>query len=302
MPRYEPPPLTAQPALGRLLLWIGCCLLAVYAVNVLRAALPPALLQPAWVLQLFTSLREGAVIPLVALVVLLLAETFAPDDRRIAATVRWARRLAALLAVLFVLMVPLQVSAGFNLSSRDQQQQQRLLDRARTLARGVAEARDEEAMRRAISRLPGAPPIGEGRFSQPLEQVRQALLLQLNPQVKRIEESIAQLRLQSAAGQVNGWIGDGATALVFALAFAAIGQLEPARPTLLQHLGNLLQFRGRGGGEGLRPRAWLLRLGRGAPAKETDSLDWLETVQGNKGGPKPPRPPRAPRNPWTDRR
>lgn len=302
MPRYEPPPLQAQPALGRLLLWSGCCLLGVYAVNVLRAALPPALLQPAWVLQLLSSLREGAVIPLVGLVVLLLAETFAPDDRRIAATVRWARRLAALLAVLFVLMVPLQVSAGFNLTSRDQQQQQRLLDRARALARGIAEARDEEAMRRAISRLPGAPPIGEGRFSQPLEQVRQALLLQLNPQVKRIEETIAQLRLQSAAGQVNGWIGDGATALVFALAFAAIGQLEPARPTLLQHLGNLLRFSGRGGGEGLRPRAWLLRLGRGASAKETDSLDWLETVQGKKGGPKPPRPPRAPRNPWTDRR
>ena len=302
MPRHEPPTLAAQPALGGLLLWSGCCLLAVYAVNVLRAALPPALLQPAWVLQVLTSLREGAVIPLVGLVLLLLAETFAPDDRRIAATVRWARRLAALLAVLFVLMLPLQVVAGFNLTGREQQQQQRLLDRARALARGIAEARDEEAMRRAISRLPGAPPIGEGRFSQPLEDVRRGLLLQLNPQVKRIEETIAQLRLQSAAGQVNGWIGDGATAVIFAVAFAAIGQLEPARPTLLQVLGNLIRSPWPGGALGSTLRQWLAALRSGSPADAAASSAWLESLRGSQN-PRAARPPRRkPRNPWTDRR
>jgi hypothetical protein len=304
MTRDQPTVLMAKPPLGHLLHWSGLCLLAVFLVNVLRVALPPALLQPAWVLQVFSSLREGAVIPLMGIVLLLLAETFAPDDRRVAASVRWARRLAVLLALLFALLLPLQVVVGLNLSSRDQQQQQRLLDQARSLARGVAEARDEAAMRKAIARLPGAPPLGEGRFSQPLEQVRQALLLQLNPQIKRIEETIAQLRLQAAAGQVNSWIGDGAIALIFAVAFAAIGQLEPARPTLLQYLGNLLQGGGDGAGVGRGLRGLLMRLRRGSAPEETDSLDWLESVRGNNPSPKPRpgRGRRAPRNPWTDRR
>lgn len=302
MTRDEPPVLMAKPPLGHLLHWSGLCLLAVFLVNVLRVALPPALFQPAWLLQVFGSLREGAVIPLMGIVLLLLAETFAPDDRRVAASVRWARRLAALLALLFALLLPLQVVVGLNLSSREQQQQQRVLDQARSLARGIAEARDEAAMRKAIARLPGAPPIGEGRFSQPLDQVRRVLLLQLNPQIKRIEETVAQLRLQSAAGQVNGWMGDGAIALIFAVAFAAIGQLEPARPTLLQQLGGLFQGGGDGAGIGSRLQELLMRLRRGSAPEETDSLDWLETVQGRRTPPKPGRRPRAPRNPWTDRR
>lgn len=302
MPRYDPPTLAALPALGRLLLWSGCCLLGVYGLNVLRAALPLALLQPAWLLQLFASLREGAVIPLVGLVVLLLAEAFAPDDRGIATSVRWARRFAVLLAVLFALMVPLQVVVGFNFASREQQQQQRLLDRARALAGGIAEARDEEAMRRAISRLPGAPPIGEGRFDQPLEEVRRALLLQLNPQVKRIEETIAQLRLKNASAQLAGWIGDGATALVFAVAFAAIGQLEPATPTLLQHLGHLLQAAGPAGAMGRSLRNWLAALRSGSRPGAAASSEWLDSLQGSQN-PRADRPPRRkPRNPWTDRR
>jgi hypothetical protein len=80
---------------------------------------------------------------------------------------------------------------------------------------------------------PGAPAQIQGTFTKPLEQVRSVVLEQLQPQIQRADNRLAELRSLRLQSGLLGWITDGLAALALAACFAALGQLQPGGPSLL---------------------------------------------------------------------
>jgi hypothetical protein len=215
--------------------YIGYGLFGLFVAFLLKLVLPVALLQPAWQLQLANALRTTAIFPLLGAVLLLLAQLLRSQSRSLAGQVLWVRRLAFLAALGFLLLIPLQTSAGIKL---------------------------------AISRLPGAPAEIQGSFTKPINVVRSVVLDQLQPQIERADNRLAELRKLRLQGGLLGWITDGLAALALAVCFAAIGQLQSEGSSLLLHVLNLpglIRFR-------------LDELGKGRRSREPVDAAWFESL------------------------
>ncbi|MEI7952479.1 MAG: hypothetical protein WCH37_07350, partial [Synechococcaceae cyanobacterium ELA182] len=241
--------------LSLVLQYIGYGLFGLFVAFLLKLVLPVALLQPAWQLQLANALRTTAIFPLLGAV--LLAQLLRSQSRSLAGQVLWVRRLAFLAALGFLLLIPLQTSAGIKLLGAGNSGELRALRQVKAVAEEIRVANSEAAMKLAISRLPGAPAEIQGSFTKPIDVVRSVVLDQLQPQIERADTRLAELRKLRLQGGLLGWITDGLAALALAACFAAIGQLQSESPSLLLNVLNLpglIRFRLDELGKGRRSR------------------------------------------------
>jgi hypothetical protein len=219
--------------LSLVLQFIGYGLFGLFVAFLLKLVLPVALLQPVWQLQLANALRTTAIFPLLGAVLLLLAQLLRSQSRSLAAQLLWVRRLAFFVAIGFLLLIPLQTHAGLKLLGAGNSGELRALRQVKAVAEEIRVANSEAAMKVAISRLPGAPAQIQGTFTKPLDVVRSVVLDQLQPQIKRADTRLAELRKLRLQGGLLGWSSDGLVALALAACFGAIGQLGPERSSLL---------------------------------------------------------------------
>ena len=217
--------------LSLVLQYIGYGLFGLFVAFLLKLVLPVALLQPAWQLQLANALRTTAIFPLLGAV--LLAQLLRSQSRSLAGQVLWVRRLAFLAALGFLLLIPLQTSAGIKLLGAGNSGELRALRQVKAVAEEIRVANSEASMKLAISRLPGAPAEIQGSFTKPIDVVRSVVLDQLQPQIERADTRLAELRKLRLQGGLLGWSSDGLAALALAACFGAIGQLGPERSSLL---------------------------------------------------------------------
>lgn len=219
-----------QPAYG-----VALALLGIYAVTVLAAALPLQLLQPSWIERICGSLRGGVSFPLIALVLLLVADldTVSPVESR---QLTLIRRWASFAALGFVLMIPLQTWAGIAVVQQfTANEKSELLPYTRALA-AIRIADSEEALIRALASIPGTPANIGGRLKEPLPQVRRQLLSQIEPQLNARQLQFKALQSERLQQGLLRWIKDAFVALFAAAGFAAAGRRAPDRPTLLEGL------------------------------------------------------------------
>jgi hypothetical protein len=222
--------------LAGILQGVAFALMLVFLVSELKQLLPPALLQPAWQLRAAEALRNIAVLPLMAGVLLLLARRFDP----FAAGLEWRlllfRRLAIAASIGFLLLIPLQITAGLLQINQTTAVEARQLEAVRQVAVAIEQANSTEAMNKAIARLPGLPSDFQGRYTLPLDQVRPRLLSQIRPQIQRLEERLKQLRRQRLGSASGLFVLDGLLSLAYAIAFAALASGENGAPSLLQQI------------------------------------------------------------------
>jgi len=222
--------------LAGILQGIAAGLLLVYLSTELKLLLPPALLQPAWQLRAGEALRGTAALPLVAGVLLLLARRFDPDGQGLARRVMFVRRLAIAACLGFLLLIPLQITAGLRQINQTTAVEARQLAAVRRVADAIAQADTPAAMNRAIAQLPGLPSDFQGQYARPLDQVRRGLLAQIQPQIKRLETRLAELRRQRLFSALGIFVFDGILSLAYAIAFAALASSGADKPSLLQRL------------------------------------------------------------------
>ncbi len=248
---------------------IGFGLIGLFVAFLLKLLLPVALLQPAWQLQLANALRTTAIFPLLGAVLLLLAQLLRSQSRSLAGQVLWVRRLAFFAALGFLLLIPLQTSAGIKLLGAGNSGELRALRQVKAVAEEIRLANSEASLKLAISHLPGAPAEIQGTFTKPLDQVRSVVLDQLQPQIERVDNRLAELRKLRLQGGLLGWITDGLTALALAACFAAIGQINSDGSSLLLdvlNLPGLIRFR-------------LGELGKGRRTREPVDAAWFDSLQ-----------------------
>ena len=109
--------------------WIGLALLGTYVATVIAAALPVKLLDPTWINRICGSLRGGVSFPLEGMALIMIGAYLQRTGKE-PPMVTDFRRLCSLVALGFVLMIPLQSWAGQKLTDLAVQNQQARIEPA----------------------------------------------------------------------------------------------------------------------------------------------------------------------------
>ena len=176
---------------------IGFVIIAFFVINVLSQIFPLSLFNPVWLQKASTTLMMNGVTPLIGAVFILISPLANPVSIGLENRAWLVRRLATFAAIGYLLLIPIQAYAGLKLMSLEKQKQEDILGRVQEAAEDIRNSRTAGQLRAAYELIPGDKPILGDQFTQPVDVIRDQLLDQITPNIKRAEvafsERIAQL-------------------------------------------------------------------------------------------------------------
>jgi hypothetical protein len=230
--------------ISRRLSLIGTCLLLVFCVFVIRAALPLQLLNIVWQIQLSTSVVEYAPIALLGVILIALASFFDQGNEDLVRTQKLVAKLSLIVSVGFFLLLPLRVYHIFAFQQTIGNVQDRQISQGLFKVKKIKEALNQSTSREDLeSRLKviGAPPLPEPLRTKSLPDLKEGLLRSLN----KVEKQFQQRKpTNSKEQELNSYLSNGKmvlSSLLYAAAFSAAGQRANSDENFLDEI--LLAFR-----------------------------------------------------------
>lgn len=241
-------PAKNSPALTSLLsdpiLVASAALMISYGYHLLNTSLPPAILNPAWQLRVASTLVHTAYLPLLALVLIRINRE-AAICRITASQQRSLRKSLASWAVIaslgFVLLLPLQAAAAWNLIRQDF----RPLDGGKgametplkNMEKAIREAPDANTLQEQLTILRG-PVIAPKDLRRPLPELKKLLLASLDQAQNNLRTTSKRQTTLRIWQLVQDCLLTSVASLAYAAGFAAFAQ-RPGQPqTLLQELAS----------------------------------------------------------------
>jgi len=222
--------------------WGAILLFVLFLMGIIGSAWPVRLIDPLWLQAVGDKLIASGPIAMVGAVLLLLAKILDPQSTPIGRRVTLLRRLSFWIAFGFLLLIPLQIFSGISLLRQFRANDTRELNAYIATTRAIESARSYDDILRAMRLLPGQAPALPASIDVPLDVVKTKLSNDLNPFIKRYQNSSDALGMK----RLNDWFVQLARNVVAALllffSFAAIGKRFAYQPTLLQSVlsGRLL--------------------------------------------------------------
>jgi len=238
---------------------VALVLFVLFATLVAGAVWPVQLLNPLWQLRLAGSLVNGAPFALLGLALLQIAVELGPHDPVLQRRQRLCSQLAVIVALGFLLLLPLQGVAGLQQSrSSTSVQSSRISGAERRLVvlrQAVASASSNEEINQRLQRLQG-PVLGPADIAQPLPLLKAQVAAVLDQAALQIA------RERQASPPADPWrllpelLRNGIACLALALGFAALA-VRPGSPRTLLQEWQSTGRRSRFGGSGRRhPGSW----------------------------------------------
>ncbi len=209
-----------------ILQWVALALFIVFLAILLAAILPLEILDSRWQVRVISALLGSSSLPLIGVVLILFSNFLDENVSPIGSKISLLRRLSGFAAIGFLLLIPLQITAGsrlLNQQSGNEVTQLKVLQRA---ADAIRSSNNEADLKNALRQLPGAPSNLDRPLAAPLPQVKDALISRLDPAVKRLQSQVdeaKQNRLQQALGI---WIRDAGMAAGYAIGFSGLGSFQ----------------------------------------------------------------------------
>jgi hypothetical protein len=100
---------------AEILQWVALALFIVFLAILLAAMLPLEILDSRWQVRVISALLGSSSLPLIGVVLMLLANYLDDEFRPFGDKIRLLRRLAGFAAIGFLLLIPLQITAGSRL-------------------------------------------------------------------------------------------------------------------------------------------------------------------------------------------
>jgi hypothetical protein len=219
-------------ATSRALFWMGAALIGVFSATVLAAMFPLGLLLPAWQVRVGTQILAAAHLAGIGAIMIRLAQQLDNDSGQLE---KWVRRLSTLAipaAIGFFLLVPLQTYNGYKLLRVASGEDRQAIGQLQKTLASIKSAQNEEALRAAVSQIPGAPP-NIGKMSIPLPQAKEQISARLSAQIKKLE-TLAEERNASRwqLGLID-WARNCLASLCYGAGFSEIAHFPKARTSLL---------------------------------------------------------------------
>ena len=188
--------------------------------------LPLEILDSRWQVRVISALLGSSSLPLIGVVLMLLANYIDEEFSPFGSNVRLIRRLAGFAAIGFLLLIPLQITAGTRLLNQQSGNEVGQLKVLQGAADSIRSANNEEDLKNALRKLPGAPNNLNRPLGAPLPQVKAALISRLDPAVKRLQNQVDEAKKNRLEKAIGIWIRDAGMAAGYAIGFSGLGSFQ----------------------------------------------------------------------------
>jgi hypothetical protein len=193
---------------------------------VLLALFPLRLADRQWQLGVLANLVANGSWILIGLVLLHLASMLEPRNRALSQRLMLWRRLAALAAVVYLLIAPLQVTITWLGVDASRNERERLISNSKTQLQSYRDAlmgaTNLNDLKERLGAIPGAPPLPKQASLLPYAEVRERLLLQVEQAESRFRQRLESLPPPPNTLELGRQTARGAIAsLMLALGFAS---------------------------------------------------------------------------------
>lgn len=230
----EPNPFLLDLASG--LHWVGLAIIAIFIVDFSFKIIPLSPLDPKWLQKISGILMSNGVTPLIGAIFILVAPLADPDSEMLARNAWFVRQLSTFAAIGYLSLIPIQIYSGIGLVSIEKRSQEDVINRVQEAVKDIERSTTESQLRDAYALVPGKKPIIGDQFLKPVEEVRDQLLDQIKPNIKRIEvvykERIILLWKQWTIILVQNCM----RLVILFLGFAAMGYLPSSNYTMLEFI------------------------------------------------------------------
>ena len=197
MQSKSPTPISTDPALAGILEALSLALLGIFLAAVLVSAWPPKLLDAQWHLALTADLINNGSLALVGALLTPLALVFDPSSKRLRTRNKAFRQWALAAAIGFLLLIPLQVSAGWRLyrtvTSQAEKQSSQSAAKLTELRQAIATATSTQGIQARLQQLAGNNAgLTPTQLKTPINQLRQELLAGADQVANRLQQSILE--------------------------------------------------------------------------------------------------------------
>jgi len=216
--------------------WLAYALFLVFLAQVVASLFPIALLQPQWMVQVSSSIRGTASLPLMATAMLMFANMIDGEVLPSSDQIRLIRRIATFAAIGFLLLIPLQSYGTVGVIRSQVQEGQGQLKRLADAANLVQGAANEQQLREAIRAIPGGEQLANRPLGADVQTIKTGLLARLRPSVKRLENQLKENQSKALQNTIGPLVRDGVISLAYAIGFASMGYGKSGQPTPLRRL------------------------------------------------------------------
>lgn len=223
-------------ALATLLYQVGAALLAMFVLLAVLGSLPLALGQPEWIERISSNLQNLGLTALSGSVFIVLSQGIDRSDRKLRSRVTLVRKLAIWAMLGWLLLIPLQLSASYNMVRQGLRSQNEQLVYFRKVQKRLELARNQQDLRSAIALVPGTPT--DFTITNPVPEVARQLSEQMGRRIKAAETALQKENDQRLQNFSLVQARTVLYSLLLALAFAAIAQSSPGSPSMLNRLLN----------------------------------------------------------------
>jgi len=191
----SPSPISTDSSLAGVFEALSLALLGIFLATVIVRAWPPKILDPQWQLAFSADLINNGSLALVGALLTPLALAFHPGSDRLRARRNAFRSWALAAAIGFLLLIPLQASAGWRLyrtiSSNAEQQSSQSARKLAELRQAIATATSPQEIQAKLNQLVGNNTgLTPTQLRTPIDQLRQELLAGADQAANRLQQRI----------------------------------------------------------------------------------------------------------------
>jgi len=249
--RPRPAARNIDPDLAAVLEALSLALLGIFLAAVLVSAWPPKLLDPNWQLGLIQNLINNGSLALLGALLTQLATHFHQGSDRLRARHFAFRRWALAASLGFLLLIPLQLSAGWKLyrtvDTNSQQQISQSASKLSELRQAITTTTSTQEIQAKMQQLLGNKVrLTPTQLRTPINQLRQELLVGLDQASNGLQQRIEAQSSFNPDGLIKESTRIALSALFYAAGFAFLtGLLSPSfrqgPPALLDSAGQQLK-------------------------------------------------------------
>lgn len=214
------------------LFWMGIALIGAFSAAMLAGMFPLGLLLPTWQQKISNLILATAHLAGIGAVLILLAQQLDNDSEELEQWVNRLRLLAIPAAIGFFLLLPLQTYNGYKLLRIASGEERQAIGQLQKTLASIQSAQNEEALRAAVSQIPGAP-SSIGKMTIPLSEAKVIMAERLNGQIKKLDNLAEERNASRWQNNLIGWARSCLISLCYGAGFAEIARFPKARTSLL---------------------------------------------------------------------
>jgi hypothetical protein len=214
---------TAKTALA--MATIGWLIIGFSLNSIIFNAFPLKLALPEWQLSIIAALLSSSMFLLIGATLIALAPIFSPHEKILQDWNVTVCRAASWLALLLVLITPLQFFVGARALKNQSKATNQAINRLKSIAKGLSGLNSENELRAFVLSLPNAPRL-PAKFDAAFPVVKQRSIANIQAQINAATENIDLQKSEGTQIFLREAIRNTAQAILMAAAFSTLAALS----------------------------------------------------------------------------